>query len=248
MQAPPPCLLLTRPQQDAQRFADQARAEGWAGDILISPLLEIILYPPPEADLAHARSLVLTSQHGVAALAGATLRRDWPVWAVGPRTAQAARAAGFAQVHEAGGDAAALLRDLVQNPPPPPVLHLRGAHVATDIAQVLQDKGQHAEGIVVYAQLPCALSPAACARLEAGGDVVLPVFSPRSAQLLAKALAGVSHAQTRLHPVAISAAAAAPLDGLGLMPCQIATRPDMPAMCAALAATQAKLEPWAKPR
>jgi uroporphyrinogen-III synthase len=248
MPAPPPCLILTRPQQDSQRFADAARADGWAGDILIAPLLEITLLPPPEAELARARSLVFTSQHGVAALAAATTRRDWPVWAVGPRTAQAAQAAGFATVYEAGGDAEALLKDLAQTPPPGPVLHMRGTHAAADIAQALQALGQQAEALVAYAQVACPFSPAALARLAAGGVVVLPVFSPRSAQLLAQALAGLPAGRRQLFPIAISAAAAAPLDKLGLQPCMIAARPDMPSMRAALIATQAKLEPWAKPR
>jgi uroporphyrinogen-III synthase len=248
MPAPPPCLLLTRPQEDAQRFADLASADGWEGDILISPLIEIILHPVSEAALAQAASLVFTSQHGVAALVAATARRDWPVWAVGPRTAQAARAAGFGQVHQAGGDAAALLDDLVQTPPVQPVLHLRGAHAASDIAQLLGERGLRAEGLVAYTQTACPLSSVAKARLEAGGDVVAPVFSPRSARLLADSLADVSHTSTRLYPIAISAAAALPLAGLGLQPCIIAARPDVPAMRGALLATQAKLEPWAKPR
>ena len=248
MPAPPPCLLLTRPQEDAQRFADLVLADGWMGEILISPLMEITLHPLPEAALAQAGSLVFTSQHGVAALVAATDRRDWPVWAVGPRTAQAARAAGFEMVHEAGGDAAALLKDLAQSPPLPPVVHLRGAHVAADIAVALRAQGIEAEGLVAYWQTARPLSSVAKARLEAGGDMVLAVFSPRSARLLADSLAEVSHWKTRLHPVAISAAAASPLAGVGLHPGIIAARPDMPAMRDAVLATQAKLEPWAKPR
>ncbi len=244
---PRPCLLLTRPRADSSRFAEAARRAGWDHEVLIAPLMQIVLHPPAPAQLARARTLVFTSQHAVAAVADVA-PREAVVWAVGPHTAQAARAAGFADVHVAQGDATSLLQALAAAPPPEPVLHLRGKHAATDIAEALRASGHAASSLIVYAQAARALEPAAATRLEDGGDVVLTAFSPRSAALLAEALAPLSLHAARLHLVAISAAAAAPLDELTGARCRIASHPDVPAMLDALIATQAALEPWEKPR
>lgn len=238
-----PCLVLTRPQGDSVRFADQAHAAGWQGGVVIAPLLEIVLLPLDIAVLKEARTLVLTSQHAVTALSLATDARDWVVWAVGPRTAQAARASGFAVVHQSGGDAKALLDDLIHSRPTPPIVHLRGRHAAADIAATLRAQGQDAAGVVVYEQVARPLSEQAQARLFQGGDVVLPVFSPRSGRLLADAIAGLETGSTRLHLVAISAAAA---DAAMISPvasCHIAAQPDARSMCDALVSLQQWLEP-----
>ena len=72
---------------------------------------------------------------------------------------------------------------------------------------------------------------------------MLAVFSPRSARLLATALMMLPAIATRLHLIAISDAAALPLKGIATGHCRIATHPDARAMCAALLATQATLEP-----
>lgn len=238
-----PCLMLTRPEIDSARFAEQARAAGWQGTVMIAPLLEIVHLPLDVAALRGARTLVLTSQHAVSALNLATYARDWEVWAVGPRTAQAAREAGFADVHQSGGDANALLHDLSRYRPPAPVVHLRGRHAAADIAAGLQAQGQDATAVVVYDQIARPLSAQAQLRLNQGGDVVLPVFSPRSGRLLADAMAGLETGSTRLHLIAISMAAA---DAAVISPvasCHIAAHPDARSMSKALACLQQTLEP-----
>src|SRR6185437_14495922 len=51
-----------------------------------------------------------TSANGIDALARRTSVRDVPVFAVGPQTSEAARAAGFANVQDAGGSSTALVK------------------------------------------------------------------------------------------------------------------------------------------
>jgi uroporphyrinogen-III synthase len=243
-----PCLVLTRPKVESQRFAQQARDAGWRGEILIAPLLEIVLLPLEEAEIFLARTLVLTSQHAVSALTLATDRRDWDVWAVGPRTAQAALHAGFATVHQSGGDAKALLADLAQAPLQGPVLHLRGRHAIADIAAALRALGYDASSIVGYEQLPRNLDDCAVQRLQHGGDLVLPVFSPRSGRLLAKALQSITTTKTRVHLLGISEAA---LKAVFFEPAasrHIAARPDAASICSKLGEVQQTLEPARKPR
>ncbi len=243
----PPCLFLTRPARESAAFADAARAAGWRGAVFCAPLMRIDLEPPSEDALARAGTLIVTSQHAVAALAQATARRDWPVWCVGPRTAQAARAAGFAHVHQAGGDARALLAELRAARPPAPLLHLRGAHVACDLAAALQ-----AQALVVYRQEALTLPREAAERVAAGGVLVLPVFSPRSARLLVAALAPLRHDAAHKELLAISPAARdaalAASNGVDWAGVTVAARPDAQSMCAALMRLQARLEPYEKPR
>lgn len=243
-----PCLFLTRPEVDSARFARAARDAGWRGDVLIAPLLHISLTPPPAARLDSARTLIATSQNAIAALAAASPRRDWPIWCVGPRTAEAARAAGFDIVHEGGGDAQALRAALLQAALAEPVLHLRGTHAAMDVAAELRAAGVATESCRVYQQIAQPLSDAGQARLKQGGDLVIPVFSPRSAQLVVAALREAAAPEARLHVLAISKSALSAAQGVDWASARVAERPDATAMLAALTLVQAALEPSEKPR
>lgn len=213
-----------------------------------APLMRIVHDLPSENALISARTLVFTSQHGVAAFHRATKRRDWPVWCVGPRTAQAARDAGFAEVVVADGDAVSLRAALLVARLKEPVLHLRGEHAAMDLASELRAVGVDAHALVVYRQLPQGLSPQAALRLEQGGDIVLPVFSPRTGRLLAAALTPLRLDAARLHLIAISKAACEAAQGVDWQGIERAARPDVPAMLQALGKVQATLEPLKKPR
>lgn len=185
-----PTLLLTRPEPGARRFAAEAAHLGLAS--VISPVLRIEAVAHDAARLAEARGLVFTSVHAVPA-AGPGAGR--PAICVGPATAQAARAAGFA-VTEGPGDAARmlpLLRGLGAG-----WLHPHGAHVA---------KVLPVPGMVVYDQLPQDLNAQARALLDGAGPVILPLFSPRSARVLA-AQAGGARAALWLAPISDAAARA----------------------------------------
>ena len=244
---PLPHLLLTRPRAQADRFAAQLRAR-WPGlPITIAPLIEIALLPPPP-DLADAAAgLIFTSKNGVAGFAAGCARRDLPAWCVGPRTAQAAQAAGFDDLHVAGGDARALLALLLNAPPRGPLLHLRGQHAARAIADDLRAAGIAAAETIVYDQRARPLDPAARALLARPGAVIAPLFSPRSARLLADALA-TPPLRARLHLVAISAAAAAPLRSAHAETLKIAATPDAGAMLAQIAHVIRVLETDPNPR
>lgn len=210
----PPTLLLTRPEPAARRFVAGLDLPGL--EVVVSPLMRIQPLAHDAAALAAARGLVFTSAHAVD-LAGPASGR--PAFCVGPATAAAARRAGFA-VTQGPGDARGLeplLRDL-----PPGWLHPHGAHVARALP---------VPGMVVYDQV--AQPPSAAARdlLAGPGPVVLPLFSPRSARLMAAAAKGAAAA---LWLVPISPAAADAWDGPAPARRIIATRPDADAMRAAI--------------
>ncbi len=228
-------LLLTRPRAQSERFVrDFAAALGRELPVVIAPLIEIV--PRGLAvDPGTAAGLIFTSENGVAAFAAAEARRHWPVWCVGERTADAARAAGFSQVSVAGGDAESLVAGILAARPAGPLLHLRGAHAAGDVSGRLTAGGIPTTAAVVYDQVAQPLSAEARALLaDPAAEVLVPLFSPRSAALLAEAAGTV---RARLHPVAISAAAAAVWDdcaAAGARPARVAAAADAPAMIAAL--------------
>lgn len=179
-----PTLLLTRPEADSRRLA--ALLPGWP--VVISPILRIVPVDHDRERLRKAPALVFTSAHAVTAAAPGAGR---PAICVGGRTADAARQAGFA-VTEGPGDAESLLPLIAAARGP--LLHPHGRHVA---------RAMPVEGIVVYDQRRSPLTSQARAVLYDGGDVILPLFSARSASLLADAVRGT---MSRLWPIAISPA------------------------------------------
>ena len=102
-------VLVTRPEPAAERTAAALLARGH--DVWKLPLMQI---EPLAADLVGKwGAVIITSANAPAAIAADPARealRKLPLFAVGARSAEAARQAGFADVTSAGGD----IRDLVQ--------------------------------------------------------------------------------------------------------------------------------------
>lgn len=178
-----PTLLLTRPRVASERFAAACRDEiGRDIPVLISPVLDIRPIAV-EVDPSEVGTFLFTSENGVTSLAGQSDLRGATALCVGDRTAEAAKAAGLT-ARSAGGDVEALLALVCQDRPAEPLVHIRGAHAAGDLAGRLSGAGIAVSEVVAYDQLPMALSPEARALLAGGQPVVLPLFSPRSAALL----------------------------------------------------------------
>lgn len=213
-------LLLTRPRAQSTAFA--ARLEAMAGrpvPHLVAPLFEI---EPTGTGIPPDGVLAITSGRAVDALAGGVLngRR---AYCVGTATAALARAAG-AEAIEAGADVEALLARLIADRPGQVVL-LRGDHSAGDPADRLRAAGIAVTEVQVYSTRDLPLTDAARRLLAGGGRILAPVFSPRSAELLAGAAA---QALPRLTVAAISRAAAVPLARAGRV--VVSSRPDADAM------------------
>src|ERR1700716_4366021 len=106
-------VLVTRPEPDNETTAAALRAKGFA--VLLAPMLQF--EPVAFHDDADARygAVIVSSANALRAieadLAGSRLL-SLPLFAVGERSAEAARRAGFRDVTVAEGNAAAL-RDLI---------------------------------------------------------------------------------------------------------------------------------------
>ncbi len=181
-----PAVLVTRPAEEALRTAMALAEHGY--EFLIDPLLEIAALPDAAARVAGAGdavALLFTSANGVRAYAGAAKSRDLPVYAVGGITADAARAAGFAQVHAAAGDVAALAELAARELKPGGgrLLHIAGEHVAGDLAGALRAKGFTVDTLALYAAKAAAsLSQKTRDTLARGGLGAVLFFSPRTAR------------------------------------------------------------------
>src|SRR5512135_2434480 len=96
-------LVVTRPQADGERTAAALRARGH--DVLVAPLLRV---EPVAADLSGTwGAVIITSANAPGAIAGnpaCKVMFSLPLFAVGRRSADAARQAGFPNVSSAGGD------------------------------------------------------------------------------------------------------------------------------------------------
>jgi uroporphyrinogen-III synthase len=230
-------LLVTRPEPDGERTAATLRARGH--DVLMAPLLRIETLDVDFGDGPWA-AVAMTSANAALALAHhprlAELVR-LPVFAVGRRTAAAARAAGFGDVMSADGseqDLARLIRTHCR-PGALPLLYLAGDDRGGDLAGDLAAEGMPLQTIVVYRAAKAARFPRAVEPVIAAGrlDGALH-YSRRSAQAYvdcAKAAGILNRALEPCH-YCLSAQVAAPLIAAGAVNVRIASRPEAAALLA----------------
>lgn len=175
-------LLLTRPESESQALRERLQALGHRVDT--APMLAIRQKHDVSLPLDGVCALLFTSANGVRAFTEATPRRDFTVYAVGPASALAARAAGFTQVEAAGGDVD-LLAQLVRArhaPAAGALLHAAGSARAGDLQTMLRQGGYDVRRVVLYDAETAIALPASVATQFAGKayDGVL-FFSPRTA-------------------------------------------------------------------
>jgi uroporphyrinogen-III synthase len=232
-----PMILLTRPQAQSERFAAALQQKMQGLEVVIAPLMAA-KFLLPEVALRNWRAIILTSETGAEAAGrmaaeGAVLPKL--AYCVGDRTAFAAREAGFT-ASSAQGDATALADDLVRRKVGGPLLHLRGKATRGDVVTRLMSAGIEAESLVCYEQASLQADLGLIAVLHQTRPILIPLFSPRSAELFCEqvALVGIS---APLWVVAMSEPVADAVSPLRPDKTAIATRPDGAAMVAACLAT-----------
>jgi uroporphyrinogen-III synthase len=226
-------LLVTRPEPDAERTGAALRARGH--DVLLAPLLRVEAVACDLGDAAYG-AVVMTSANAARAVAAHPSRAvlaALPAFTIGRRTADAARAAGFADVRSADGDKAdlaALLRAEYEAARGR-LLYLAGEDRAGELD--LSASGIAVVTTVIYrAVAPERFPDVVSTALAAGAIDGVLHFSRRSAEAYlacarrADLLAG---ALALLH-VCLSHAVAEPLAAAGAASIRIAPRPDEAAM------------------
>ncbi|HXQ67804.1 MAG TPA: uroporphyrinogen-III synthase [Alphaproteobacteria bacterium] len=236
-------VLITRPLEEAQALAALLTERGIAS--LIDPLLEIRLLPSVELSLEGVQALIFTSANGARAFAERESRRTLPVYAVGARTAEVARAAGFTEVESAEGalpDLARLVRARL-DPRRGALLHGAGAVVKGELAELLAADGFTLRRVVLYEAVPAtALQQATRAALAAGELDAVLFFSPRTAAtFVSLALAaGLAGACARLRAISLSPAVAEEAGALAWRQSLTAVRPEQSALLACLGAERSE--------
>jgi uroporphyrinogen-III synthase len=203
-------VLVTRPDPDGAAFSALLRARGHAA--IACPMMEIAFRDDP-VDLGGAGALAFTSANGVRAFAQTSKDRGLPVFAVGPATGDAARAAGFARVSCAKGDVASLAA-LIAGPGSGisgDVIHVAGSSRAGDLAAALDQLAIPARRAVLYDARPVERISAELAATIINDPPDWAVFfSPRTAKIftLLSGDAGIAGALNRIKAACLSQAVA----------------------------------------
>jgi len=243
-------LLLTRPAADSAALAALLAAQGHT--TMIEPMLEVktLAVEPPSLD--GVSGLLFTSANGVRAFAALSDRRDIAAYAVGDRTATAARDAGFAKVESAEGDVEALARlvEGLRQPEDGALLHISGAVRAGNLAEVLSAKGYTVEHAALYEAVAATeFSAATRAALAGGGLDGVLLFSPRTAKQFVQLIqaADLSDQAARLRAWCLSRAVADALAPLPLAARNVAAEPTQASLLALIGPAAAVLAPVVVP-
>ena len=228
-------VLVTRPVEDGAEIARRLAEMGH--EALLAPLLTVQFHDGAPLALAGVQAVLATSANGVRALARRTVARDIPLLAVGPQTAEAAKAAGFIRVRNAGGDAVALAEAVPRwaDPAAGALLHAAGAESGGGLAQALAAHGFEVRRMELYRVEAARDLPAAAGRaLRENAVQAVLFFSPRSARVFAECVARAGLSTAGLVAGCISANTAAALQGLPFAEVRIAAAPNQDALLACL--------------
>ena len=134
-------VVVTRPQRDSERTAALLRARGH--DVLVASLMRV---EPLAADLAGKwGAIIVTSANAPDAIASNPVREALtrlPLFAVGQRSADAARQAGFVNVSPADGDVRDLMRMLIARPDGSAACDVAGRGSRKDAATIGTEAGR----------------------------------------------------------------------------------------------------------
>jgi uroporphyrinogen-III synthase len=224
-------LLVTRPELDAQRTAAALRQLGH--HVLIAPLLRI---EGLAADLGAGPwdALVITSANSCRAVSSHPRFAELvhrPIFTVGVHAAEAARAAGFADVTSADGDAEELAQLLTKKfkARDRRLLYFAGEDRAADLAATLAEHGISMKTVVIYRAIKAhEFTPAARAAMAAGEIDGVLYFSRRTVEAYLSCAVGSALLDKALAPFhyCLSAQVARPLLQAGATTARVAERPN----------------------
>ncbi|PZQ13102.1 MAG: uroporphyrinogen-III synthase [Ancylobacter novellus] len=231
-------ILVLRPERAARRTAEALSRLGF--EAVLAPVLTIedLASPIPDGPFD---AVLATSANGLRKLKErpeiAALSRA-PLIAVGDRTAEAGREAGFSTVHVAEGDGRALVDEAAARfPAPARFLHAAGANRAFDVAGALAARGHATTVVELYrATAATELPEAARWALETGALGAALHHSGRIAETFValSVEAGFAEIVKNLPHATLAPRIAQALERAGCRRIAIARRPDETALIEAL--------------
>ncbi|TGQ50216.1 uroporphyrinogen-III synthase [Mesorhizobium sp. M1C.F.Ca.ET.193.01.1.1] len=230
-------VLVTRPEPGASRTARRLEAQGFQPILL--PLTETAALPVEASSFPAAAAVAVTSANAVRHAPGELVAAlvALPCHAVGKRTAEACRAAGFTSVSDGPGDAEALAGALADELAGKEIVYLCGRVRFPAFEERLAAAGAHVRPVETYDTVEVDYS---------GADVIARSSGmPAEAVLLysAKAASAMTHLAQRpslkhlfenTEFLVLSARVAEALGEVGGQKVRIAAQPDEDALLALL--------------
>ena len=187
-------LLLTRPMAGSNAFWAELKVE--TRQVLkpiFSPLTKIV---PIIQKFEILGPVIFSSVNGVENGPKGSGRQ---AYCVGTTTTKAALLAGWRAI-QSGETADQLVANLMKLPDIAPLTHLSGVHTRGNISERLSEAGHFTRRLAVYDQEICAFSGQAHEAIVSNFPLLVPLFSPRTAQ----SFRGQVKGQSPLHIVAMS--------------------------------------------
>jgi len=224
-------MLVTRPEPDASETA--ARLSALDIEPVVEPLLSYHVLPTSLPDPSGFAGMVLTSGNALRALHArdAVERyRHLKLFAVGDRTAEAARRLGFADVTSASGNVNDLIELLADAGLAGPIFYPAARVRAGDLGKALARHGVMVIAAKIYDMTPVeALSAPLWAQLEDGDIGAAMFFSRRTAETFVSLTKGLAN-KARLGMLCLSESVAAPLLAAHFVRVGLADHPSEEAM------------------
>lgn len=188
---PSACIVISlRPARHAEQDVRALRMRGVKA--MAAPMLDIC--PADSLDIPHlqhqlltASHLIMTSQQAAYILSKTDIPSSAyigkPCFCVGQKTAEAARLAGFTVHPESAGTASELAQIIIRNRGDDHhhLLWLSGAHIQTDITEILSEQGLSASRQILYqARAVQSLSPEMLALISSGQPCAVIALSRRT--------------------------------------------------------------------
>jgi uroporphyrinogen-III synthase len=231
-----PAFLVTRPQPDADDTVARLSALGLEG--IAVPLLERQVIATSLPDPAGFSALALTSTNALRVLEETGRLAPYlrlKVFAVGERTAAAARAAGFETVVAAGGTLARLVEALEGAGLAGPVFYPAARHPSGDLAKALAPAGVMVVTARVYDMRPATTLPKTVREgLAEGRYAGALLYSRRTAETFVRLASPLVEVMVRpaLAMLCLSEQVAAPLIAAHFVRVGLADHPSEQAMMA----------------
>ena len=180
-----PVVLLTRPLDGSERVAQQLAESGLPHRLVVSPILGIDLIPLSGL-VDNDCTLILSSQHAASALKKSEQAIGQRAYCVGDATAEAAEAIGLKPI-SAQGTSTELAALIAADRPKTPLVWIRGETARPELPEALADLGISMSEQIGYRQIPQVLTEEATNALTDAKRVIIPLYSPRSAELVSAA-------------------------------------------------------------
>ena len=209
-------ILVTRPKGDEAELTDQLHYLNFR--VIHEPLTEIMLRHDARYDVQLALTnepdaIILTSRHGVQALALLTELRDIFLICVGDATAAMADSLGFARVSAARGNVQSLVQYINDAyDEGSRFVYISGDHVRADLSELLPN--MRIERLVAYeANSVDTLSDTLAEQLRRGQINGVTFFSARAASIFMMLITkhDLREATSKLRAICLSESVANPL-------------------------------------